>query len=238
MSRKAANIISAQVILKPDSVLGLASGATPVGVYHQLIEWYEKGDIDFSGVTTVNLDEYRGLSGDDPQSFRYFMDENFFKFVNVKPANIHIPNGMEDDEARECARYENVIRRLRGIDMQLLGIGLNGHIGFNEPGTAFEQNTHCVTLTESTIAANSHFFLPDRAVPRKAYTLGILSIMRAASILLIASGESKAPLIKEAFYGPVTPLVPASVLQLHNNVILVADEAALSLTPPASPQKN
>jgi glucosamine-6-phosphate deaminase len=232
MSRKAANVLSAQVILKPTSVLGLSTGSSPIGIYRQLVEWYKKGDLDFSSVITVNLDEYCGLAPDAPQSYCYFMNEHLFDHVNIKRENIHIPNGAEQDAEKECARYETLIERLSGIDMQLLGIGRNGHIGFNEPGTAFETSTHRVALTESTIAANKRFFANEKEeknVPRYAYTMGIRSIMQAARILLVASGKEKAQIVKEAFAGAVTPLVPASVLQLHNNVTLVGDEDALSL---------
>ncbi|MDR1135787.1 MAG: glucosamine-6-phosphate deaminase [Clostridiales Family XIII bacterium] len=228
MSRKAANALSAQVILKPNSVLGLATGSTPLGMYRQLIEWYEKGDIDFSEVTTVNLDEYIGLAPDHPQSYRRFMDDNFFRHINIKPENTHVPNGLEADEFKESARYEALIYSCGGIDMQLLGIGHNGHIGFNEPGAAFEKNTHRVPLTEATINANKRFF-PDGDVPREAYSMGIRSIMQARRILVIVSGKGKAEIVKQAFFGAVTPHVPASVLQLHNNVTLVGDEEALSL---------
>jgi glucosamine-6-phosphate deaminase len=229
MSRKAANVLSAQVILKPDSVLGLSTGFSPIGTYRQLVEWYKKGDLDFSSVITVNLDEYCGLVPGASQSYRCFMNENLFDHVNVKRENIHIPNGMELDAERECARYETLIERLSGINMQLLGIGHNGHIGFNEPGTAFETSTRRVALSESTIAANKRFFKNERDVPRYAYTMGIRSIMQAAHILLIVSGGDKAQIVKEAFTGAVTPAVPASVLQLHNNVTLVGDGDALSL---------
>jgi glucosamine-6-phosphate deaminase len=228
MSRKAANIISAQVILKPTCVLGLATGATPLGVYSQLIEWYRKGDVDFSETVTINLDEYVGLAPDDPRSYRYFMNENFFRHINVRQENTNVPDGMAP-EADECARYEKVIRDSGGIDMQMLGIGHNGHIGFNEPGGAFEKDTHCVSLQESTIDANRRFFEKCGDVPRKAYTMGIRSIMQARRIVVIASGADKAAIVKEAFHGPITPQVPASVLQLHNNVTLVGDMDALSM---------
>ncbi len=228
MSRKAANVLSAQVILKPNSVLGLATGSSPVGTYKQLVEWYKKGDIDFSLASTINLDEYCGLGPDAPQSYRYFMDNNLFHFINIRPENTHVPNGLEPDAEKECARYEALIEAHSGIDMQLLGIGHNGHIGFNEPGTAFETSTHRVTLTKSTIEANQRFFASESDVPRFAYTMGIRSIMHAMRILVIVSGVDKAEIVKEAFTGPVTPRVPASVLQLHNNVTLVGDEGALS----------
>ena len=229
MSRKAANILSAQVIMKPDAVLGLATGSTPLGAYSQLIEWYKKGDIDFSLVTTVNLDEYKGLTKDNPQSYYRFMCENFFDHINIDKKNVNIPDGMQENSYVECERYNSVIRSVGGIDMQLLGIGGNGHIGFNEPGCAFETETHCVQLTESTINANSRFFDSIDEVPKEAYTMGIKSIMQAKKILLIASGESKAKALYEAICGPVTPKNQASILQLHNDVTIVADEAALSL---------
>lgn len=228
MSRKAANILSAQVIMKPDAVLGLATGSTPEGTYAQLIEWYNKGDIDFSQVTTVNLDEYKGLLPDDEQSYHYFMHKHFFDHINIDPARIHLPDGTESDSEKACSDYNRVIRSVGGVDMQLLGIGGNGHIGFNEPNQAFEKETHCVVLKEETIRANSRFFDSIDKVPRFAYTMGIKSIMQAKTILLIASGEAKADAIYNTVCGPVTPAVPASILQLHNNVIIVADEAALS----------
>ena len=158
MSRKAANIISAQVIMKPDCVLGLATGSTPVGTYKQLIEWYEKGDLDFGDVTTVNLDEYKGLPRENDQSYFYFMNHNLFDYVNINPERTHLPNGMNLNAEEECARYEEVIRSTGGVDLQLLGLGHNGHIGFNEPGEAFETETHCVDLQERTIEANKRFF--------------------------------------------------------------------------------
>ena len=188
MSRKAANILSAQVILKPDSVLGLATGSTPIGTYKQLIEWYQKGDVDFSEVTSVNLDEYKGLSPDNEQSYHYFMRHNLFDHINIRPENIHLPNGLENDIRKECARYDEVIRSTGGIDLQLLGIGHNGHIGFNEPEDAFEKGTHCVELTQSTIDANKRFFKKEEDVPRFAYTMGIKNIMQAKKILVIVSG--------------------------------------------------
>ncbi len=228
MSRKAANIISAQVIMKPNCVLGLATGSTPLGVYAQLIDWYQKGDLDFSEVSSVNLDEYRGLSHSNPQSYYYFMHENFFKHININPAATHVPDGTDMDAAHACASHEAIIKKLGGIDLQLLGIGNNGHIAFNEPGASFAKETHMVKLTQSTIDANSRFFASIDEVPKEAYTMGIKSIMRAKKILLIANGEAKADCISKAFWGPVTPEVPASILQMHPDVTLVADEAALS----------
>ena len=213
MSRKAANIISAQIILKPNSVLGLATGSTPIGTYSQLVDWYKKGDLDFSEVTSVNLDEYKGLPGTNEQSYYYFMHQHL----------------LEPDSKKECERYEELIRSLGGVDLQLLGMGHNGHIGFNEPGQAFETGTHCVDLQESTIEANKRFFASATDVPRQAYTMGIKTIMQAKKILVVVSGEDKAEIVKKAFFGPVIPGVPASILQMHNDVILVGDEAALSL---------
>ena len=228
MSRKAANIISAQVIMKPNCVLGLATGSTPIGTYDQLVEWYNKGDLDFSEVTTVNLDEYKGLPRTNDQSYYYFMHQHLFDRVNIDPERTNVPNGMEPDAEKECGRYEELIRSLGGVDLQLLGLGHNGHIGFNEPGEAFEKETHCVDLTESTIEANKRFFASADDVPKQAYTMGIKTIMQAKKILIVVNGENKADIVERAFFGPVTPEVPASILQLHNDVTLVADEAALS----------
>lgn len=228
MSRKAANIISAQVIMKPNCVLGLATGSTPIGTYDQLVEWYNKGDLDFSEVTTVNLDEYKGLPRTNDQSYYYFMHQHLFDRVNIDPERTNVPNGMEPDAEKECGRYEELIRSLGGVDLQLLGLGHNGHIGFNEPGEAFETETHCVDLTESTIEANKRFFASADDVPKQAYTMGIKTIMQAKKILIVVNGENKADIVERAFFGPVTPEVPASILQLHNDVTLVGDEAALA----------
>lgn len=228
MSRKAANIISAQVIMKPNCVLGLATGSTPIGTYDQLVEWYNKGDLDFSEVTTVNLDEYKGLPRTNDQSYYYFMHQHLFDRVNIDPEGTNVPNGMEPDAEKECGRYEELIRSLGGVDLQLLGLGHNGHIGFNEPGEAFEKETHCVDLTESTIEANKRFFASADDVPKQAYTMGIKTIMQAKKILIVVNGENKADIVERAFFGPVTPEVPASILQLHNDVTLVGDEEALA----------
>lgn len=228
MSRKAANIISAQVIMKPNCVLGLATGSTPIGTYAQLVEWYNKGDLDFSEVTTVNLDEYKGLPRTNDQSYYYFMHQHLFDRVNIDPERTNVPNGMEPDAEKECGRYEELIRSLGGVDLQLLGLGHNGHIGFNEPGEAFEKETHCVDLTESTIEANKRFFASADDVPKQVYTMGIKTIMQAKKILIVVNGENKADIVERAFFGPVTPEVPASILQLHNDVTLVGDEAALA----------
>ena len=231
MSRKAAGIVSAQIIMKPDCVLALATGSTPVGLYKQLIEWYRNGDLDFSGVRTVNLDEYKGISRENDQSYYYFMHQNLFDHVNIPAGNTHLPDGMEPDSEKECRRYEELIQSMGSVDLQLLGIGHNGHIGFNEPADAFDKLVHCVNLTQSTIEANKRFFASAKEVPRQAYTMGIQTIMRSKKILIIANGEGKADIVRDAFFGPITPMVPASVLQLHNDVTLVADEAALSKIP-------
>ena len=228
MSRKAANILAAQVILKPDCVLGLATGSSPIGTYDQLVEGYEKGDLDFSEVKTVNLDEYIGLDHENDQSYYYFMHQHLFDRINIDPANTNVPNGMAEDIAAECERYEELIRSLGGVDIQLLGIGRNGHIGFNEPADSFDKMTHCVDLTESTIEANKRFFASADDVPRQAVSMGSGTIMKAKKILLIACGEDKADAVAKSFFGPVTPEVPASILQLHSDVVVIADTAALS----------
>lgn len=228
MSRKAANIISAQIIMKPDCVLGLATGSTPIGTYKQLVEWCKNGDLDSSKVTTVNLDEYKGLPRENDQSYYYFMHDHLFDHVNIDPSNTYLPDGTKEDADEECTRYEDLIQSLGCQDLQLLGLGHNGHIGFNEPADCFEQLTHCVDLQESTIEANKRFFASADDVPRKAYTMGIKTIMQAKKIVVVVSGEDKADIVKKAFFGPVTPQVPASVLQLHNDVTIVGDAAALS----------
>lgn len=224
LSRQAANIISAQVIIKPDCVLGLATGSSPVGAYKQLIEWYKKGDIDFSSVISVNLDEYVGLSGDSPQSYRYFMNNNLFNYVNINAENTFVPNGCAVDTDAECKAYDQRIKELGGIDLQLLGIGLDGHIGFNEPDEVFEKNTHVVKLHESTIDANSRFFKSRDEVPTSAITMGMVSIMQAKKILLIANGTNKKDIINKAFFGPITPKIPASILQLHPDLTVIYSE--------------
>ena len=229
MSRKAANIISAQIIMKPTCVLGLATGSSPIGIYEQLVDWYRKDDLDFSRVKTVNLDEYRGLSADNDQSYRYFMDKYLFSKVNIKNKNIHIPDGSNEDAEDECRKYEELIDSMNGIDLQLLGLGPNGHIGFNEPADCFTRRTHLVDLTESTIEANKRFFEDASQVPRQAYTMGIGTIMKARKILMVVEGEKKAEILKKALTEEVTPWVPASILQLHPDFTLVADDAALSL---------
>lgn len=226
MSKKAANIIAAQMTLKDDSVLGLATGSTVIGLYERLVEGYQEGDLDFSKVKSVNLDEYVGLPITDINSYRYFMNTNLFDHINIDIKNTHVPDGLKDIEA-ECRGYEGLIQSLGGIDLQLLGLGNNGHIGFNEPSDEFEKQTHCVCLKASTIEANARFFDNEEKVPKKAITMGIQTIMRARAILLCVSGEGKAEILKKVLTGPVTPKVPGSILQLHSNVIVVADEAAM-----------
>ncbi len=229
MSQKAAAVLAAQIIMKPDCVLGLATGSSPVGTYAQLVAWYENGALDFSKVTSVNLDEYKGLSGDNDQSYRHFMDHHLFSKVNIDIQRTFVPDGTEADSAKACQAHEQTIADVGGIDLQLLGLGHNGHIGFNEPADTFTAETHCVDLTESTIQANRRFFASADDVPRQAYTMGIRAIMQARKVLLVVSGADKAKAVKEAFFGPITPQVPASILQLHKDVTLVADEAALSM---------
>ena len=231
MSRKAGNIMAAQVVAKPDCVLGLATGSTPIGAYKRLIEGYEAGDLDFSQVKTYNLDEYRGLPGTHDQSYRYFMNVNLFDHVNIDKANTHVPDGLADDYEAACAAYDEAVADAGYQDLQLLGIANNGHIGFNEPGDAFVKGTHCVDLTESTIQANSRLFDSIDDVPRQAFTMGIGTIMAAKMVLVMANGEVKAQAVHDMIYGPITPSCQASILQLHPNVVVVADEAALSLCP-------
>lgn len=228
VSRQAANLISAQVILKPSCVLGLATGSSPLGAYRQLISWYQKGDLDFSAVQSVNLDEYVGLPPTHEQSYAHFMHTNFFDHININPKNTHLPNGMDPDAAHQGREYDNLIHALGGVDLQLLGIGHDGHIGFNEPCGEFVKGTHLVELAPATIRANARFFGSEELVPKTAYTMGILDIIQARRVVLIASGLSKASIIREAFWGAVTPQIPASILQLHEDFILVADEDALS----------
>ena len=222
VSRKAANIIAAQIQLKPDCVLGLATGSSPVGTYKELIAMYESGDLDFSKVRTVNLDEYVGLTKDHDQSYAYFMRTNLFDHVNIDQANCNIPNGMNPDAEGECARYDAVIDGFGGADLQLLGLGPNGHIGFNEPADAFVKNTNKVELTKATIDANARFFATRDDV-------GIGGIMKAKRVLLVANGKGKAQAVKDCFFGPIKPQAPGSILQLHPDFTLVADEEALSL---------
>ena len=229
MSRKAANIIGAQVIAKPNCVLGLATGSSPVGAYQNLAAACARGDLDFSNVTTINLDEYKGLAPDNDQSYRYFMNTNLFDHINIDKNNTNVPDGLEADSDVACAKYNEIIANCGGIDLQLLGLGPNGHIGFNEPDSVFIAGTHCVDLTESTIEANKRFFESADDVPRQAYTMGIQNIMSAKKILVVVSGANKAESLAKAINGPIDPQVPASILQLHNDVTFVIDEAAASM---------
>ncbi len=229
MSRIAANVLSAQVTMKPDCVLGLATGSTPIGTYKVLIDRCAKGDLDFSQVKSINLDEYVGLSGEHDQSYRYFMNHNLFDHINIDKANTNVPNGLAEDLDAECARYNEVINTLGPIDIQVLGMGHNGHIGFNEPDDHFPLETHKVDLAQSTIDANARFFASADEVPRQALTMGIKTIMQAKKVLVVANGKGKAEIVKKAFTGPVTPQVPASILQMHPDVIVVLDEEAASL---------
>ena len=227
MSEEVAKIVQAQIAVKPDSVLGLATGSTPLGTYRKLVEMAKDG-LDFSQVTTFNLDEYVGLAGDHPQSYRYYMEQNLFSGVNIPREKTFIPNGTAADLAAECAAYEEKIKGAGGIDLQLLGIGSNAHIGFNEPGSEFGSTTRLVDLAESTIEDNSRFFASREEVPTQSISMGIKSIMQAKQIVLMANGENKADAIWATVLGPVTSDVPASVLQLHPFVTLVLDEAAAS----------
>lgn len=226
MSRKAAALIAAQVVMKPDSVLGLATGGTPQGAYGQLVKWYRQGHLDFSQASSVNLDEYRGLSGEHPQSYRHFMEVHLFDHINMDRSRTFIPDGQEPDPGKACRDYDGIISKLGEIDLQILGIGANGHIGFNEPGERFEGKTHCVELAESTRKANARFFEDGEEVPKQAYTMGIGDIMKAGRVLLLASGAEKAEALKMSLYGPVTPGVPASILQFHPNLTVIADREA------------
>ena len=229
MCKQASRIFAAQITLKPDSVLGLATGSTPVGMYKELIQMYNENRVDFSKVKTVNLDEYAGLSGDNDQSYRYFMNHNLFDHININKENTNVPNGTASDLEAECARYEQVVESMGGVDIQLLGIGNNGHIAFNEPCGEFPEKTHVVDLTQNTIEANARFFNSMDEVPKKALTMGIGTIMRAKKIILLANGTKKAQTIHDMVYGPITPNVPASVLRLHPDVTVFVDEEAGAL---------
>ena len=228
MSRKAADVIASLVASKPDCTLGLATGSTPEGLYAQLVKDYEDGKISFKDVTTFNLDEYRGLDHDHVQSYHYFMAKHLFDNVDIDKDATHVPDGSNPDADAACAEYEAAIKAHGGVDIQLLGLGHNGHIGFNEPNTEFVKETNCVKLTQSTIEANSRLFDSIDEVPTEAYTMGIGTIMRAKKVLVVANGKGKAEIVKKAFFGPVTPEVPASVLQFHPDVTVIVDEEAAS----------
>lgn len=224
LSKRAANIIAAQIINKPNCVLGLATGSSPVGTYDKLTEYCNNGLVDFSTVTSVNLDEYVGLDGTNDQSYRYFMDKNLFDRVNIDKANTYVPSGIAEDINKEGKEYDALIKKLGGIDLQLLGIGLDGHIGFNEPDEAFTAPTHLVSLDPSTIKANARFFASEADVPTQAITMGMMSIMQAKKVLLIANGAAKKDILEKAFFGPITPYVPASILQLHPDLTVIYSE--------------
>ena len=221
LSNKAADLIAAQILVKPNCVLGLATGSSPVGTYKRLIEDNKAGKIDFSAVTSVNLDEYVGLDGSNDQSYRYFMNHNLFDHVNIDKAKTFVPSGCADNLAAEGEAYDKMIKELGGIDLQLLGIGLDGHIGFNEPDDYFTGPTHEVKLDESTIEANARFFASKEEVPTTAITMGMMSIMQAKKVLLIANGAAKKAIVEKAFFGPIDPQVPASILQLHPDVTVI-----------------
>lgn len=229
LSARGAELFFSQVKLKPDSVLGLATGTSPIGLYKKLIEWYESGALDFSRVHTVNLDEYTGLEGTHAQSYRFFMNKYLFDHINIDMANTNVPCGAARDLAAECEKYDALIDSLGGIDMQLLGIGNNGHVGFNEPSEAFACGTNVVKLAESTIEANSRLFSDISEVPTGAITMGCRAIMQAKRVVLLASGPAKAEIIKKACFGPVTPQVPASILQLHPDCTVIMDAEAAKL---------
>lgn len=221
LSKKAAALISAQVILKPNAVIGLATGSTPIGTYEQLVELYKKGYVDFSNARTVNLDEYCGLSPENDQSYRYFMNEKLLNHINIKMENTFLPDGMAKDFDKECKRYDELIDNLGGMDIQLLGIGHNGHIAFNEPSNTFPAYTNISKLGESTIEANARFFDSPSDVPTAALTVGMKAIMQAKKVLLLANGMDKKHIIEKSLYGEITPNVPASILQLHPDLTVI-----------------
>ena len=229
LSRTAATIIAGVILSKPDCILGLATGSSPVGTYDQLAAMYEEGILDFSHVKSVNLDEYVGLDGSNDQSYRYFMNHNLFDHININKENTNVPNGTAADLEAECERYEQVVASMGGVDVQLLGIGNNGHIAFNEPCEEFPEKTHVVNLTQNTIEANARFFASMDDVPKKALTMGIGTIMKAKKIVLLANGAKKAQTIYDTVYGPITPKVPASILRLHPDVTIFVDEEAGAL---------
>lgn len=224
LSETAGDIIASQITSKPDSVLGLATGSTPIGTYDYLVSKYKAGNLDFSKVKSINLDEYIGLSADNEQSYRYFMNKNLFNKINIDKANTYVPNGMAKDMLEESKSYDARIEEFGGIDLQLLGIGVDGHIGFNEPDAFFTKQTHEVKLDDSTIQANSRFFTSLNEVPKSAITMGMKGIMSAKKIVLIANGKSKKEILQKAMFGQITPYLPASILQLHNDVTVIYSE--------------
>ena len=228
LSEKSASLIAEQINEKPTSVMGFATGGTPVGTYKELIKLNKAGGVDFSKITAFNLDEYYPIKKTNDQSYDYFMKDNLFNHVNISKDKLRIPNGEAGDINAECLSYEKQIKEAGGIDFQLLGIGLNGHIGFNEPDESFAAQTHHVTLDRSTIEANSRFFSSVDDVPKQALTMGIKTIMMAKKILLVINSEKKAAIVKETLFGRITPAVPASALQMHQNVLVVLDKPAAS----------
>ena len=229
MSAKAAEIFVTNLNNKPDGVYGFATGSTPIGLYKELIKKNQNGEINFSGITTYNLDEYYPIARENDQSYDYFMREKLFNHIDINGDNINLPNGQAEDPAKECFEYEEKIRASGGIDLQILGIGANGHIGFNEPDTHFAKNTRHISLAESTIEANSRFFESADLVPRHALTMGIKTIMQAKKILLVVNSVKKSEILNSALFGDITPDVPASILQLHPDVSVIIDIEAASL---------
>lgn len=229
MSKVAAKEMAEDIKRNPEIVLGLATGGTPVGMYKELIRMYNEGELDFSKVTSINLDEYVGLAGDHDQSYRYFMNTNLFDHINIDKNNTFVPNGLAENVEEECMAYDSRIQDMGGIDLQLLGLGANGHIGFNEPGEALSVGTHLTDLKESTIEANARFFDSIDDVPRKAITMGLGGIMKAKKIMVIASGEGKAEVVKAMMSGKITTEIPATMLQMHRDVALIVDEDAAKL---------
>lgn len=226
MSLKAAEVIKEQVNSKPDCILGLATGSTPVGMYNCLAEMNKKGDVDFSKVTSFNLDEYYPISPENDQSYRYFMNENLFSKINIDITKTHVPNGMAENPEKECKEYDENIIKAGGIDLQVLGIGQNGHIAFNEPSDELIEGTHITGLTESTIKANARFFESEKDVPTKAVTMGMASIMRAKKIIILANGASKRDVVTKLLNGGITTNIPASLLKVHPDVTLFCDRDA------------
>lgn len=229
LSKKAALILASQITLKPNSNLGLATGGTPLAMYKNLIKMYKKDEIDFSKVQTFNLDEYCGLSESNPNSYHYYMNHNFFNQINIKKDRINIPNGNAKNLNKECREYENSIKKAGGIDLQVLGIGSNGHIGFNEPAKNLNVNTEIVKLTKETITANSRFFESKADVPKRAISMGIATILKSNRIILLASGKNKAEAIKKTVSGKISTQIPASLLQTHPNITMLLDQGAASL---------
>lgn len=229
MSKKAAEILIKKVQEKPNAVLGLATGSTPVGLYKELIEDHQQNGTSYKDIHTVNLDEYIGLPQEDKNSYFTFMYEHLFKYLEIPKEHTHIPSGDTEDYAKECKRYEEIIESLGQVDLQILGIGSNGHIGFNEPGTPFTGDTHIIDLKESTRQANARFFESIDKVPTQAITMGIGTIMKSKEILLLASGKAKAEAIHGMIHGEMTEELPASILQSHPHVTLIVDKDAYSL---------